>query len=426
MKGLFSTLLYIIVTSSCFLGSVSASAQTHQILSDEVASLQVWAGDDWQHLPVIKLSQQVPLQVGFDILSHEYRRCRYQIDHLEADWSESDGLFPTDYLDGFTDHLFIESDAQSLNTATLYTHYDLTIPNEDVALKLSGNYRLSIYDDNASSGDDVPLLQVYFMVTEESAGVALSVTTNTDVDINNAHQQVAMKLNYNGLQVTDPDRQIHTVVLQNGRWSTARHDAKPQFKTPSSMEWQHCRDYIFDAGNEFRKFEYLDLHRNSLGVDHTGFDGERYHVWLNADEPRKNYVYDVSGNGSFVIRNTDNYNNDTESEYFVCHFTYLAPEPLPGELYVGGWWTQDYLLPQYELRWDEEASTYHVAVPLKMGYYSYEYLLRQPDGSVVTMPLDGNYFQTSNTYQAFVYYREPGGRTDRLVGYAHVQAHPSN
>lgn len=393
-------------------------AQTHRIMSNQIASLEVNAGDDWQNMPVIKLDQEVPLVIDFDDLSHEYRRLSYKIEHCEADWQPSSDLFASDYLDGFSDNLLIDDYAESINTATLYTHYRLQIPNADVRLKMSGNYRLAIYDDNDSDG--APMLEVCFMVTEDTMGVGLSLTTNTDIDVNNAHQQVGMRVNYNNLVVTDPDRQLKTIVIQNGRWQTARRDAQPQYRTPSSLEWSHCRDYIFAAGNEFHKFEYLDIHRNSLGIDHTGFDGTNYHAWVNVDEPRQNYVYDVSGNGSFVIRNSDNYENDTASEYFMAHFTYHTGMQLPGRLYVSGWWTQDALSPEYEMMWNEEAHAYECAVSLKMGYYSYQYLFQRDDGTITPSPLDGNYYQTANTYQAFVYYRETGGRTDRLVGYANL------
>ena len=40
-----------------------------------------------------------------------------------------------------------------------------------------------------------------------------------------------------------------------------------------------------------------------------------------------------------------------------------------------------------------------------------------PDGKVSWLPYEGNFYQTENRYQALVYYREPGGRYDRLVGY---------
>lgn len=390
-------------------------AQTHCVFSEDIASLQVHCGDDWLSVPIISMNKPTPLVVSFDDKSHEYRRFGYRLQHMEADWSESQDIFESDYLEGIYDQLIIEDHEESINTATLYTHYRVQIPNEDVRIKLSGNYRLTIFDDNGDH--DEALAEVCFMVCEDAMSVGLNVVTNTDIDINHSHQQVEMKVNYNALTVTDPDRQLHTVVMQNGRWMTARRDARPQFRTPSALEWKHCRDYIFDAGNAFRRFEYLDIHRNSLGVDHTDFDGSNYHVWLYPDEPRKNYVHDESPQGAFIVRNTDNYENDTASEYFLCHFTYDTEEPFDGRMFVSGRWTQDALMPQYEMLWDAGNHRYHCCVPLKMGFYSYQYLLQRPDGTIVNLPSDGNYFQTANSYQALVYYRPVGGRTDRLVGY---------
>ena len=58
---------------------------------------------------------------------------------------------------------------------------------------------------------------------------------------------------------------------------------------------------------------------------------------------------------------------------------------------------------------------------LKQGYYSYQYLLLDEKGITHNVENEGNYYQTENTYQALVYFRETGGRTDRLVGYQQVQ-----
>jgi hypothetical protein len=42
------------------------------------------------------------------------------------------------------------------------------------------------------------------------------------------------------------------------------------------------------------------------------------------------------------------------------------------------------------------------------------------DGTLIPVPSEGNFYQTENKYQALVYYREIGGRTDQLVGYSEV------
>lgn len=390
-----------------------AYAQRHEILSPGIRSLQVVAGQDWLGLPVVGLGGEDVVTISFDDMTHDYHRYTYTIEHCEADWSVSNELFETDYIDGFYNGLTIDDYQESLNMAALYTHYRLRIPNSQCRLKLSGNYRITIIDDDSKE----PVAQCFFMVLDRRFGVGLEVTTNTDIDINGAHQQVNVKLQYNGVNVTNPEQQLKGFILQNNRWATAKRLPRAQFYNTEGMAWQHCRDLIFPATNEFRKFEFLDLHRNSMGVDHTDFDGKDYHVWLYTDAPRPNYIYDEDANGAFYIRNTDNYNNDTESEYFICHFTYKVPSPFKGEVYLNGQWTNDRLLPQYRMEYDHEARMYHCAVPLKMGYYSYQYVLELPDGKTTVLPSEGNYFQTENRYGCLFYYRPAGGRTDLLYGF---------
>ena len=403
---LLTTLLLHIVTSGM--------AQRHEILSDDIRSLQVVADDKWLELPVIELGSDSHINVSFDQLSHEYHRYTYRIEHCEADWTTSDGLFESDYLDGFYNGLTIDDYAESLNMATLYTHYALQVPNDQLRIKLSGNYRITIIDEN---DDSRTVATACFMVAEQQFSVGLEMFTNTDIDFNHGHQQLDIKLQYNNVNVTDPDRQVRLYAMQNNRWTTARQASAPQYKSADGLQWTHCRDLIFPATNEYHKFEYLDIHRNSLGVDHTNFDGTDYHAWIFTDTPRPSYVYDEDANGAFYIRNTDDYNNDTESEYFMAHFTYKISEPFNGDVYLNGQWTNDRLQPQYRMEYDYQQQLYHCAVPLKMGYYSYQYLLQQPDGTTIYLPSDGNFYETENTYMVLAYYRPIGGRTDLLYGY---------
>ena len=69
------------------------------------------------------------------------------------------------------------------------------------------------------------------------------------------------------------------------------------------------------------------------------------------------------------------------------------------------------------MTWNDTDKLYQANVLLKQGYYNYQYVLRQPNGKIVLVPSEGNFFQTQNTYQALVYYRGAGDRTDRLVAY---------
>ncbi|MBR1469059.1 MAG: DUF5103 domain-containing protein [Prevotella sp.] len=394
----------------------SARAQRHEILNERIASLQVTAGHDWLAPPVIELHGKTPILISFDDLTHEYHRYVYKVEHCEADWTVSEELFTSDYIGGFADGQALDDLEESVNTNVLYTHYRLQIPNDHCQIKMSGNYRVTIYDEN---DDQKPMLTACFMVVEPLAGISLGITTNTDIDINGQHQQVEMQVSYGNLTVIDPERQLLTVVMQNNRWDNAVVNPKPQFVMADGLRWSHNRDLIFPGGNEYRKFETLDVTHPTLGIDRIHWDGDNYHAYIWPDEPRHSYIYDEDANGAFLIRNSDNYEIDRTCDYLLVHFQLRSPR-LSGQVYVNGVWTNDRFLPRYEMEYDDANGLYEVIVPLKQGYYSYQYLLMRPDGALVPVPSEGNFFQTENTYQAYLYYRGTGERTDRLVGFQEV------
>lgn len=408
---------YIIAICLCIGTTLGVMAQRHEILSERIASLQVVAGDQWMDLPLITLGQSTPIIISFDDLTHDYHRYAYRLEHCEADWSVSEEIFESDYCEGFASGNTIDHYRQSINTNQLYTHYSLQLPNDRCRMKLSGNYRLTVYDEQEN---DTPVLTACFMVLEPLMAVGMEVTSNTDADFNGRHQQVGMTLNYGGVRVTDPMNQIKTVVMQNGRWDNAIINPKPQYVNASGLAWSHNRDLIFNGGNEYRKFEMLDVSHTTMGLESMTWDGERYHAWIWTDEPRPSYVYDEDADGSFYLRNSDNRDNDILSEYAMVHFRLASPR-LPGNIYLNGAWTYDRFPNSYQMQWDEEAQLYHAALWLKQGYYNYQYLLEQPDGTMVPIPSEGNFYQTQNTYQALVYFRGIGERTDRLVGYQAIR-----
>jgi len=395
------------------LSGTAAWAQRNDIFSNRIASLQVVAGDDWMSMPVAELGGTI--RIDFDDLTHEYTRYTYKIEHCEADWTVSDELFEADFVEGFAEGNTIDDYEPSEGTYQLYTHYTLTLPNEQCRLKMSGNYKLTVMDENDNNR---PVLLACFMIVEPLMGVSLSCTDNTDADIRGRHQQIEMALSYGSVNVTRPEEQIKTVLMQNKRWDTARHNARAQYVMSDGLRWQHCRDFIFDGGNEYHKFEMLDLTHPTLGIDRMWWDGQRYHAYLFPNEPRKNYVYDEDADGAFCIRNSDNVYVETTCDYARVHFRMLSPERLKGDVYVHGDWTYNRFLPEYKLEYNEETHAYEGATWLKQGYYNYEYLMMDAQGALVPVPSEGNFYQTENSYQALVYYRGTGERADRLVAYA--------
>ena len=412
---------FIFIYCLAYLFPLSTSAQRHEINDENIRSLQVVANQKWTDLPIMVLNDG-KISIDFDDLTHTYRRLTYRLEHCEADWKPSVELFESDIVDGFMTGNTIDDIKESTLTNTLYTHYHLDIPNDKCQPKLSGNYRLYVYDDDSSS--DYPLLTACFMLTEpaeSSMGVRLNITTQTDQSINREQQQAEILIDYGPYTVSNPQQQIKTVVLQNRNWLDARWNSKPQYVMPNGLRWSHNQDYIFWAGNEYRKFEILSTDVASMGVDKIGWDGKNFHAYLFPTTPFLNYLYDEDADGAFLIRNSDNVEINTTSDYMLTHFQLNEPSPYPYRIFLNGDWTYDRLLPAYEMTYNSAGGYYEAVVPLKLGYYNYQFLAVDEQGRLSSFRVDNSHYQTENSYQALIYFRPPGGRTDKLVGYANVR-----
>jgi hypothetical protein len=111
-------------------------------------------------------------------MSHVYHRYVYRIVHCNADWSQSD-ILEIDYLEGFND-VVIEDWENSVNTNQLYTHYQFSLPNENVALKASGNYRVEVYDDEEDF--ETPVASFDFSVVEQQVSFETMLLQHYEVD----------------------------------------------------------------------------------------------------------------------------------------------------------------------------------------------------------------------------------------------------
>ena len=144
------------------------------IYVDRVRSLTSIVNGDWMNRPVMELGSGDRMLIGFDELSHDYHRFVYRLEHCEADWTPSDDLFESEWLEGFNGNP-IEDYVNSINTTVLYTHYQLAIPNEQCRLKMSGNYRLTVYDEDE---DNECVLKVEFYVVEPLMAIGMEATAN--------------------------------------------------------------------------------------------------------------------------------------------------------------------------------------------------------------------------------------------------------
>lgn len=386
----------------------------HSIKMPNIKSLQVILNDDFEALPVLQLKGHDVLHISFDELTHNYKRFTYNVEPCNPDWTPTEGVFDADWLEGINDQPIDDYD-NSINTTVLYTHYAFDFPNEHTNVRISGNYRLHIIDDETQEDAAV----VEFRVVEPVIKVGLGVTTNTDIDLNGRYQQLKMTVNLNGLRVTRPDEQIQTFIMQNGREDHMKVNVKPNYITPQSLQWEHNKQLIFEAGNEYHKYEVLDPRHISMGLADVMWDKETntWHAIPYPCEQRRSYLYDEDTNGAFLLRNSDNYDAERTSEYVYVHYV-LKPLRKYEDAYIvlnGRWTTEP--LDKYIMQYDEAEKVYKLTIMQKLGYYNYQLLLMDFDGTTHSLPEEGSFFETENRYQAFVYYKAPEERTWRLVGF---------
>lgn len=365
--------------------------------------------------PILTLGSSDSLTIGFDQMGDERQYLRYSIELCNADWTPSE-LVDAEVFDGFN-YGDIENYAFSRATVTHYVHYSITLPNNDYQFNLSGNYLLKVYPEN---DPDNILLQARFMVEESAVNISGSVTSRTDIDYNDANQQLSLEINTNNTRIRDVNTDLRVYITQNGRQDNEVLLSHPTRLMSSRVIYEHIPALIFPAGNEYHRFESINNLYPGMGEDHIEYHPPFYHHILNLDRPRahKAYQYDSTQHGRYFIREYNADDSDIEADYTFVFFSLDMLEIPDADVYLDG----DFMLRKFNdnsrMEYNPATGRYEKLLKLKQGAYNYQYLVvdKYNPKFASTMPIEGNHYETVNEYLVRVYYRTPGERYDRLLG----------
>ena len=406
----------------CALLALSSMAQgmvdtREHIYNNSVRSVKVCLASNMYVPPVLMMGSDDRLLVNFDYLDYDVHYLRYSVTHCNANWQPSQ-LVESEYVSGFN-YADIDDYEPSEATYVHYYNYQFALPNADMELLVSGNYLLTVYEQ--SNPDDI-LFQTRFSVCEGRVSVFPQVTSRTDVEYNNRYQQLSFDVRYKPNQIKDPYSEFKCVVTQNSRQDNAVMVTRPMMVGVDHVTYDHNRDLIFPAGNEFRRFETVNAHNLNMGVQSIRYYEPMYHATLMVDEPRAEmqYLYDKTQFGRFTIRNAEAYGeNSLEADYMITHFTLNTAGKLNGgNVWLYGEFLNGYPASQAMMKYDASSGCYTADILLKQGAYNYMYLW-VPDGTSVgqTGRIEGDHYETVNEYLVMVYDRPMGERYDHLVGY---------
>ena len=403
----------LLLTTILILSSTLLPAQFMRSYNRNIVSLQMVVNDEPFKPAVITLGSDDEINFSFDELSHTYHRYTYRITHCNADWTQSE-LDAIDYLDGFNDRP-IEDWENSVNTTRLYTNYQFRLPNDDARLKVSGNYKVEVFDDESDS--EQPVAMFAFAVLERKVNVAARISGNTDIDTNRSHQQLSFDVHYGNYNIMMPATDIRPVVYQNRRPDNCVSGLKPTYMTGNSLQYVHNEKLIFRGGNEYRRFELTDPYAPGQNVDKVEYSEPCFHAELYADKLRPTHTATRDENGRYFINTLQGYGSSIEADYAAVHFTLDAPYSDDGDYYLCGDFNGNFFTPANRLEYDTSARCYRTVQMLKLGLYNYHYLW-VPRGSDrgLTARSEGDFYDTENEYLIMIYHRDFGGRYDKLVG----------
>lgn len=413
---IFTILLAVLLPSVLFAADVDDTM--NGIFDSRFKTLQVKVeGNDYAP-PVIMLDSDDRVIISFDELTEEHSYLRYSLVHCNANWQPS-GLVDSEFIDGFNLG-YVENYEYSQLTKVHYVHYSIALPNDEVRFTISGNYLLRVFPEDDPENT---LLQARFMVSEAKAGIVANVTSRTDVDYNDSHQQLSFEVDASKLNVQDMYNDLKIVVSQNSRVDNEVFIDKPFRVSMNKAYYEHLSPLIFKAGNEYRRMETVSVTYPGMGVDRIEYINPYYNMALRTDELRstEQYLYDQTQYGRFTIREYNSSQSDIEADYVMTHFSLRVPEQSQYGFFLDGDFTHRRFDPESRMVYNRATGLYEKSLLLKQGAYNYQYLA-VPIGSMsgATAPIEGDFYETVNEYLVKVYYHRPGERYDRLVGVAVV------
>ena len=259
------------------------------------------------------------------------------------------------------------------------------------------------------------------MVSEATVPVSVTAASQTDIDYNKSHQQLSIVVDTERAMVDDPFNDLIVIAGQNGRLDSEVAFRQPLRASGSKVIFEHQQPLIFDAGNEYRRFEIVNEQYPGMGVDHIEYFDPYYHYVLYLDQSRADepYSYDQTQHGRYFIREYNSQESDLEADYGVVHFSLDYPETPGAMIFLDGDFVQRRFDDNSRLFYNHATGRYERAMLLKQGAYNYQYLIVPPGAKRgYTSAIEGDKYQTVNEYNVRVYHRRRGERYDRLIGSA--------
>jgi Domain of unknown function (DUF5103) len=377
---------------------------------------------DQTAIPIYTLNSADQMELNFDDLEGNIKSYYYTFQLCDYNWKPVD-ISPFMYMKGFTQQR-IATNRYSSIALTKYTHYQAIVPDRNTTITLSGNYMLKVFLD----GDTSKLaFTKRLLVLDQKAAIAAKVIQPFTPQYFNTHQKIQFTANITGLNTFSAAQQVKVVILQNNRWDNALKNIAPTFVRGSSLEYSTENNCIFPGGKEWRWLDLRSFRLQSDRVDSANYkkNGTDIYVKPDIDRAGVKYVYYRDLNGMFLIETYESINPYWQGDFATVHFSLATPnaQPYTGkDVYLAGQLTDYAFNDKTKMVFNTTKGIYECTAFLKQGYYNYTYITVDKNNSEIKTDLEGNYWETENSYTILMYYKAFTDRADQLIGVSRINS----
>ena len=411
-----------IFISCCILAGKGRAQNVERVYKPNIKTAQLFVYGNQQALPVYTLNSSDKLELEFDDMEGSVKSYYYTFVLCDYNWEPVE-MSPFNYIKGFTQNRITTYRYSSL-ALTNYTHYQAILPDRNSVPTMSGNYLLKVFLD----GDTSKLAFTKQMLVHDSkAAVSGAVVQPFSAQLFNTHQKIKMSVNIAGINTFSAAQQVKVVILQNNRWDIAQRDIPPTFVRGNLLEYNSESTAIFPAGKEWRWLDLRSFRLQSDRVDHADYKKTSTDIYVKTDIDRsaQRYAYFPDYDGMFNIITYESINPFWQADYATVHFSLATVDmnPYPKrDIYLAGYFTGYELNDKYKMNFNTETGRYEGTAFMKQGYYNYTFISVDQDDPSKRYDLEGNYWETENSYTILVYYKSFTDRSDQLIGVGSINS----
>jgi hypothetical protein len=411
----------IIYTAFLLLPIVAFAQNTEQVYRDNIQTIQLFAYGNQQGLPVYTIEANNKLELDFDDMEGGYKSYYYTYVLCDYNWQPLN-LSTFDFMKGFTQNRITTYRYSNL-AFTKYTHYQALLPDQTSYPIKSGNYLLKVFLDGDTSK---VVFTKKMVVLEQKAIVQASVVQPFTADYFYTHQRIKINVNIKDINSFSAAQQIKVVVLQNNRWENAQKNITPTFVRGNLLEYNTENIGLFPGGKEWRWLDIRSFRMTSDRIESGLFNKDQQEFYLKTDFNRESeqYMYFPDYNGMYNICTYESINPLWQADYATIHFFFSDKlnQLNNKDLYLAGQFTNFELNDQWKMKYNDNSNKYECSAYLKQGYYNFTYIAVDKKDPSIRMDLEGNNFDTENTYTVLVYYKSFTDRNDRLIGVSTINS----